>query len=408
MAHHGFGAALRALRRSAGWTQRDLAERIKYSHQYVNNVECGIRPPTLPFATACEAALDCAPVLSTLVTTHGEDVNRRTAGTLVALATAGGLTAVTAGPSLVDLIRQTLEVDPTEGWAQVAARFEARYYSRPDTQFGRDLAAHLLVIRQELGEVSHARARVDLLCAAARLGQLQGMYLGNSGDVGAGRDWHDTAINLAERSKHLPTRVAIQGRAVVLGPYEGMSVRETLSRTDRVLTLADGRPSLGAMGAYAALVHLHALTGNLAEGRRAVAAMAEIAEALPANATGHAAGPWEWVVLFHNFLECRIGDEAHADRAFATAEQPLRAVPLWHLDAHLYRARALVRHGDPAGGIALALEHLRPQPKDVNVRVHNIGVNDILAAVPAGFRSDAWIELGGYASPEPGPWETLR
>jgi hypothetical protein len=58
--------------------------------------------------------------------------------------------------------------------------------------------------------------------------------------------------------------------------------------------------------------------------------------------------------------------------------------------------------------VALGLRAITSYSDDVNVRVHEVGVRDLVSVVPAGYRSDDLDALRTHASPEAGPWETLR
>ncbi|GGQ84565.1 hypothetical protein GCM10010195_45350 [Kitasatospora griseola] len=52
-----FGAVLRERRRSAGFSQGDLARRVHYDKSHISKVESGDKPPTADFARACDRAL---------------------------------------------------------------------------------------------------------------------------------------------------------------------------------------------------------------------------------------------------------------------------------------------------------------------------------------------------------------
>ncbi|MGG2458680.1 helix-turn-helix domain-containing protein [Streptomyces sp. RGM 3693] len=52
-----YGARLRSLRESRGWTQEDLANRTEYSSVHISAVENGRKPPTLRFSRSVDRAL---------------------------------------------------------------------------------------------------------------------------------------------------------------------------------------------------------------------------------------------------------------------------------------------------------------------------------------------------------------
>ncbi|MFJ3171636.1 helix-turn-helix domain-containing protein [Streptomyces roseus] len=58
-----FGETVKAFRRRAGLTQEQLAERVRYSVQYVGSVEQGRRHPSVKFVNRSEEALDAFGVI---------------------------------------------------------------------------------------------------------------------------------------------------------------------------------------------------------------------------------------------------------------------------------------------------------------------------------------------------------
>ncbi|GIJ81256.1 hypothetical protein Xph01_56880 [Micromonospora phaseoli] len=95
-------------------------------------------------------------------------------------------------------------------------------------------------------------------------------------------------------------------------------------------------------------MHVHALTGNLTDGRSAVTGMRRVADELPDSDVSKVAGPIQRTASFHSYLECRIGSMKEAERAFTEAEPVLRPVPVWLADARIHYGRAMVTHGDTA------------------------------------------------------------
>jgi hypothetical protein len=63
--------------------------------------------------------------------------------------------------------------------------------------------------------------------------------------------------------------------------------------------------------------------------------------------------------------------------------------------------------GDVDAGVRYGLDAAR-RTGHADIRVIGMAVRDVVDAVPAGYRSDEVDELRGYASAEPGPWETIR
>ncbi|MFI9640006.1 helix-turn-helix domain-containing protein [Micromonospora sp. NPDC051925] len=394
---------LRSIREAAGLSLSALATRTRYHKSEIGHVETGRRRASFALAAACDRELGTSPLLSVLLELddgQGDNVKRRAMLASIGAATTMGGLGLTV---LADLVRDGL-LDAAEGgedWDATIAAYNRRFVTEPSTEFGRSLLSQLMLARHQIADQGKTPER---LRAVAELGQLYGLWLGNQGDVSAARNWYRTAAHLADRSEHTPTRVYVRGRALSRGIYEGYTVRETIDGVDETLSLSKV-PTLGALEAYSALVHVHALTGNLAEGRRAVIGMRRVADGLPEADVLKVAGPVQRTASFNSYLECRIGSMKEAERAFSEAEPVLRPVPVWLADARIYYGRARVSHGDTAGGVAFALDAIRRLRHDV--RVVGLGVSDLLTAVPAGYRSDELDELRTFAAAGSAPWENL-
>ena len=305
--------------------------------------------------------------------------------------------------ALADLVRNGLldAADEPEDWDGIVASYNRRLVTEPSVEYGRSLLSQLMMARHRMVDQGKTPER---LRAVAELGQLYGLWLGNQGDVSSARNWYGTAARLADRSRHTDTQIYVRGRALSRGIYEGYTVRETVDGVDEALSLSK-QPCLGALEAYSALVHVHALAGNVGDGRRAVSGMRKVADAMPSKGTPSVAGPAERTVLFNNYLECRVGNRREADRAFTEAEPILRPVPVWLADAQLYYGRAMVASGEIPDGISFALRAISRLGH--SVRVVSLGVSDLLSVVPGGYRSDDLDELKTYAASGSLPWESM-
>ena len=398
-----FGEVLRSLRETAGLSLGALAIKASYHKSEIGHVETGRRKPTPEFATACDKALKTTPLLSILLELddeQGDAMKRRALITSIGVAAGVGGLGVSA---LADLVRNGLldVADEPEDWDAIVASYNRRLVTEPSTEFGRSLLSQLMIARHRLIEQGKTPERLK---AVAELGQLYGLWLGNQGDVSSARNWYSAAAQLADRSRHTDTQVYVRGRALSRGIYEGYTVRETVDGVEEALSLSN-RPSLGALEAYSALVHVHALVGNVSDGRKAVNGMRHVVDAMSAEDASGVAGPAERTVSFSNYLECRVGSRRDADRAFAEAEPILRPVPVWLADARLYYGRAMVANGEVSDGISFALGAIKRLGH--SVRVVSLGVSDLLSVVPVGYRSDDLDELRTYAAGGSLPWESL-
>jgi hypothetical protein len=149
---------------------------------------------------------------------------------------------------------------------------------------------------------------------------------------------------------------------------------------------------------------VYALTGDLAEGRKAAAGMRAVVDGLPDSVLRTRPHPAERVAHFSGYLECRAGTMRDADAAFTAVERALSGVPYWLVDAQVYYGRAMVADGDVRGGVAYVLDAVRGCGYD-QVHVLGVGVRDVLSVVPAGHRSEELDELVTYAAAGPMPWE---
>jgi transcriptional regulator with XRE-family HTH domain len=387
------------MREAAGLSQAVLARHTQYTQSVIAHVETGRRRPTAALASACDRVLGVFPLLTTVVemdTREGDHMKRR--ALLASITTAIGVSGLSGPAALADIVRHGLldSADATEDWDAVVEDYSRRMVIDPSVQYGQSLLAQLMIARQQNVDLGMTP---DRLRAIAQLSQLYGLWLGNGGNVAGARGWHRTATLMADRSGDPAARVFVRGRALSRGVYEGYSVRETVAGVDQALSISRA-PSLGSLEAYSALVSVHCLSGNLNAGRVAVRQMQEVADSLPE--ADKQAGARERTVSFRNYLEGRVGPRKAADKAWAEADSALRTVPVWHADAKVYYAISLVRSGDVADGVDLALSAGRAFGK--GVRVIGVGLQDVLAVVPSGYRSTELDELRTYAASGPVPW----
>jgi transcriptional regulator with XRE-family HTH domain len=383
-----FGDELKALRKQHQLTVAQLATRIGYSAPYLKKIEAGLRAPTDPIAQACDTALGTAPLLQTLLSIERGDPMLRRA------LLAGGFAAALLAADSTAALAQALAYSSTPGgqdWDGTVADFTRRHLLGPGPQFGPEIAAGIKIAQHAATGGDQDAGR-----AAARLALIYGLWLGDLGRLPSAHTLYTVAAKIADAGADTATRALVRARAANRGIYEGWSA----IRTDDTITEALHLYPREAAGleAHAARVHLAALTGDLAAGRTAVAAMNRIADTMPEPA-GH-----QRTADFACYLECRLGTMHDATRAYEHAETVLAKVPLWRVDARLAYAGALTRTGDHRTGAAVALEAIRSQV--VPVRVLGVCVADVLHQAGT-IRTDALTELAGYATAGPHPWDTI-
>lgn len=394
-----FGGVLRSVREALGMSLQALADRVHCSKSALANYETDMRMPDASIAAECDRALGTAPLLTTLLELDGKGDKMRRRALVQTVMAATTLVGIDGARAVADLVRHGL-MDSSgvpEDWDEVVARYSRRLVTDPSADFGQSLVTQLAIIRQQT--IDHGTTR-DRLRVSANLNLLYGLWLGNQAAIADARNWYRTAQVLASRSGDTATNVWARARAASRGIYEGYTVQETIDEADAALALS-GKPSPGMVEAYAALVHVHALTGNQAAGRRAVAGMRDAASALPAAPDG----PLTRAVSFDNYLECRVGTRATAEIVHAEALSALKSVPVMLTDAKVYYGLALVRDGDIKSGVMYALQAVQSMPH--SVRVVGIGVADLLSKVPRKYKSDDLAELTTYAAAGARPWENL-
>lgn len=393
-----FGTALRTMREAAGLSLAALAAKAKVSKPHLSHLENGQRPPSLPIVRAIDAALSGGGVLIELSTAErtGDDMRRR--ALLAAVTAAAGVGTLTGPHTVSDLVRHGLldAAGTDEDWDRIVDESASRLVVDPSPLFGVALLTNLSLLRDKLT----GAASPVLFRAAARLGQIYGLWLGNLGHLGGANHWYRTAAALADRSGDPATQVYARARSASRALYEGWTVRQTLESAEVALTVSE-RPSAGALEAHAARACVFALTGDRRQGRAATGEMRRVADAV-GDPDLHAR-----TLAYSAFLECRIGNLTDALRACDEAEPILeRGGLIWYQETRVYRARALVAAGDVEAGLGCALEAVTQSRHDV--RVVGVAVRDVLAALPPGHRSAERDELARFADPAPGPWETLR
>jgi hypothetical protein len=292
----------------------------------------------------------------------------------------------------------------TEDWDGVVEDCSTRLVTDPSPLLGTALLTGLSVLRQEI-DTATSRRRPDLLRAAAGLGQIYGLWLGNVSQVGGANQWYRSASILADQSGDTSMRAWVRGRAASRGVYESWTIPRTLAVVEETLSITD-RATAGMVEAHAARASVAAIVGDPKGGRAAIRAMADAAERLPESELHTLADPIARTLFMSAFLEARVGSLAEAEAACEQAEDALTRMPTWLTETQVYRARAMVAAGDHREGLTYALRAVQGVRHDV--RVIAVAVRDVLSALPRGYRGEDADALRPYADTQPGPWETLR
>lgn len=396
-----FGEALRQLRQDRGWSLAQLARHLSWSKPLVGAVETGRAHPSVEFAIKCDQVFGSTPIMATLCGLSGEDHDMNRRALLGGFSAAVGIGAISSYAALADVIRMDMQeaAGVQEDWDAVIAGYQHRLVTEPSSTFGDELLASMLSARQMMTE----RRDPDALKASAYLSMIYGIWMGYNGSIGTGQNFYRTAAVLGERSGDPDTHVWVLARTASAGPYQGLARSQTQDKIDQALALAGDKASAGALEAHAASVHLAALTGDLKGGRESVRRMWDIAHRLPSSPTG--AGPEQRTVSFSAYLEGKLGSIMDSANAMEKADQSLLHLPQWHSEARLYYALCIVRHGHFEQGLRIALDAARSLR--YSVRVIQLGVDDVLMALPLDYRSDLAEELNRHGTTGPKPWELI-
>jgi len=124
---------------------------------------------------------------------------------LATIGAAASLGTLSGPHALADMVRHGLldAAGTTEDWDAVIADATRRLVSDPSPQFGAAMLTNLMILRQQLTE----RPDRDAFRAAAKLGQIYGLWLGNQDQLSGAHHWYRSAGVPAERSGDIDTQV---------------------------------------------------------------------------------------------------------------------------------------------------------------------------------------------------------
>jgi transcriptional regulator with XRE-family HTH domain len=395
------GGTLRRLREAAGYSLAGLGKRAGMDRTLLSMLENGKRPIRPHHAEALDKALGADGALRSLVEGEGGAAMQRREAIAWMLSAATSVTASANRATLDEVLRFGLldAIEQPEDWDTTIVEMQRRLVLAPDDEFGANIGAKLLVVRQAISGADDGRT--EEVRAAAMLSLLYGLWQGNQGRFTTALDWYRTASALARKSGDPEIETYVLGRSASRGVYEGMSRQRVTELADEALAVTS-RPTLGGFEARCALAGVAAMTGDIEGGRGQVREMRALVEDLPDDGP---TGPHSRAANFDIFVEARTGSAAGAERARDETEAALARTPLWLAESRIYYAMSVARAGYVRGAATLALEAIRTVPW--NVHTLAMAAADVLTAIPREDRSDEVMELRRYAEPAPKPWETL-
>lgn len=391
-----WGQLLRSIRKRRGLGLLALGNRVDVSESLLSLIERGLRRPTFQLAQRLDRALGTQPLLETMFVMEEEtDVKRRTT---VGLALGFGALGLPLGA-----LSRDSHLEPVPAGADLdamVAGFSRQFVVNADEEFGRTLREQLTLLLRQVDD----KGTPDRLRAASRLAQLFGLWLGNAEDFAQADGWYSMAEALAERSGDKALHAWTLARTANRTLFEGATHNAVTTGVNKAMSLTGARPTVGMVEGFAAITCISALTGNLAGGRVALERMTEGAHALKGSA--EVPNLPERADLHRAYLLARLGTEAEAMAACDTNLRTLAGLPYWRSESEMYRAKAMVGHGDVQGGLSYAVSALRFGGIDPT-GVIKVAIRDVVMTAPRDTRSDDLDLLKSLAATRPGPWEMI-
>jgi transcriptional regulator with XRE-family HTH domain len=360
------GALIRDLRRTHGWSQSSLAERLcraadhaTLTREDVSRWESGRRCPSPFWLRHLAAVLDVPLALMETL-----DVDRRS---FLAAAAATVIAPVVSSDLIHHGFAAALRDDAPslDEWEARTERYGHDYMSLGAGEIQRRLAGDLLVLQQQL-ETPGAWT------VAAKLMTLYGKTIPGT-DGSKAIQWYRMAATAADRSGDDDVRVWVRGRAAIALGYEDAALPIAQQFAADALSISD-RPSLGRLNATMGGAHAAALRGNEAGARRLLLEGRRLHDVIGSHeqTSDYAVPEWRMGV-FCSLLAARLGDERGALDAQDTAAAILPdTLPRFRTHLKLHRGLMLARSGDPGGGLAYAqaaLDELPPDKHSLTLRL---------------------------------------
>jgi len=336
------GEMLRSAREEAGISLREMSRRIPADKGYLSRIETSANP---------------APdwIVETYEDHLGMDIRRRT---LLA-----GLAAGVVVPGLVtDAVRQMFEEESVpngvDAWVERMEQHAADCMTVGVGEMQQRIAADLIAIRPYLATDPR------LWAVASRLMVLHGAPLTDVADGGATARWYQAAVNAADRSEDVSTRVWVRGRSALNMAHPTAALTACHQHAADATQISD-TPSVGRLMALISSANAHALDGNAPAARQSLDDARRVFDSVGStDAVSDYTMP-EWRMNVDTSLVlARLGDH-HAD---AMQREATRAMPArfarfaTHLEMH--RGLALAQSGDRAEGIAHTRKALSQLPVD--------------------------------------------
>jgi transcriptional regulator with XRE-family HTH domain len=381
-----FGSALERRRKDKGLSREGLARRIGYTYQYVWEQETGRKPPTQPFAEACDHVLAADGALLTLATGR-EAVKRRTVLGIGALSTMETirheLTRTVAGDDA--------DAVDVEEWEAIAWEYGHTYLVTPAPKLIDQLSADFLTVKSLL-ESSGEKSRKSYCRVASQLAVITARTWSSLSEHRQAWRWWRTARVTADASGDIAERMMCRGEEVVMGLYEHRPITVLLDIAEQAIEIGGDHPTRGTVGLWAGIAQAHATLGHEHEAVAALRRLEELTERLPSETTRAKATIYGWPEYRMRHTESYVYAQLGMTRpAYAAQERALglypESAPIGRAQVSLHGARCQIIDGDITSGIdqaRQALDYL-PSERRTDALIKSV-VREVVDAVPEAER----------------------
>jgi transcriptional regulator with XRE-family HTH domain len=410
---------LAARRRTLGFTQESLAERLGVHPTTVRRWESGdigggphpwIRRKLAEHLQVSAEELEellaepmgpgpdrgaSSGLLSWVAADDEDDMNRRA---LLRLLGGAALAAPFAGH--LEHLRRGLDAAlgaPTsaadiEEWEHTASRYAREVGYLPYLQVLPALTADLAEVQTRLVRVPDAlRPRMAHVCG--QLSALMAIALFQNGDPGGARRYWRTAVRAADQSGDPALQSLVHGRRAVYALYEEQPASATLELAEEAIGAGRGGPYAGVASGNAARAQALAMLGHHDEARSALGALDNVFARLPEPSVSDRSSVWGWSDqrLYHtqSWVHSHAGrvSEAAAAQDAALALYPASSY-VGPAQVHLHRAMCVIAAGDPSEGARHTVHTLQALPQHCrdNAVIRRTAVL-VLAVVPERART---------------------
>jgi hypothetical protein len=355
------GALLREAREAEGVSLSAMASRTGFSYSHLSNVERDVR------RAHPDVVVGYARVL-------GEDCMQRRG--ILALIGAGVVAPATAG----ELIHQGFTAalsrrGAEELWRERVVGYGRDYMAIGAGQLQTRLGCDLIELQQQL----------DTPRMWASASRLLTTYGKTTGEPREAIRWYRLAVEAADRSEDLPTRVWVRGRAAIALAYEGAALDVAAQLAKQAVDLSD-RPSIGRLNGLVAQAHVAAGRGDHAAALLADEQARRVFEAVASpdgEISDFAVPPWR-MATFRSMLWARLGDVKRGELAQAEADDG-RPKELVRFATHieLHRGLMMAHAGDKAGGLAYAKAAMDALPAERRSQTLRLVLGEVERAAAA-------------------------